>query len=266
MIKTWLSSHLQIQKTFKKFDLFEIDELCPITADIEQYLNKRLLESRLDYKMLEDAAKIIGWNKVLELLVKPVLATRIQKQLGDFGEVVTNALLSEIYGYVIPIQKLRFGVSDEQSQPGTDTIAIKKSGGVISEMCYVESKSRTKKDTYSCKAAVEGYSQLKKDYLNKVPDMIFFVLARLHDSNDPLFYDFLDYINNRQSLSQIDRFRLGLVWEKDNWSEESLEQLEQEVDYSFPRLCVQRVKIRNLKPNVQKLFENVGIDFLENCE
>lgn len=263
MMGSWLLSQLQTPSIFKNFELIDIDEHSPLTEEIEQYLERLLLEARLNTEMLKDAARIIGWKRVQEVLVKPTQPTQWKKQAGDFGEVLTNALLTEIYAYAIPVQKIQFGVSDEQSLPGTDTIAIRRGIGSITEMCYVESKLRTKNDKFSCDAAVEGYHQLKVDYLEKVPDMISFVLARLYDQHDPLFYDFLNYINNRQDLSSIDRLRLGLVWEYDKWLDKTLELLEEEVDGSLPKLTVHRVRIQELKSLIERLYKDLGVSVIE---
>lgn len=264
MIGTWLHSLLRIPSAYKEFDLFDIDEHQTLTTDMERYLEKLLLEARLNTDMLKEAAKILGWTRTQELLVAPTLPRKPNKRAGDFGEVLTNALLAEMYGYTIPVQKIRFGVSDEQSQPGTDTIAIKKNDGAITEICYVESKLRAKNDSYSCLAAVQGYQQLKTDYSDKVPDMISFVLARLYDKQDPLFYGFLNYINKRQDLTSIDRFRIGLVWEHDTWQERILELLEEEVEGSTPKLSVHRVRIHGLKAIVEKLYDNIGVDIIHD--
>jgi hypothetical protein len=264
MIGTWLHSLLRIPSAYQKFDLFDIDEHQTLTTEMERYLEKLLLEARLNTDMLKEAAKILGWTRIQELLVAPTQPKRSNKRAGDFGEVLTNALLAEIYGYIIPVQKIQFGVSAEQSQPGTDTIAIKKKEGAITEICYVESKLRTKNDSFSCLAAVQGYQQLKTDYSDKVPDMISFVLARLYDKQDLLFYDFLNYINKRQDLTSIDRFRIGLVWEHSTWQEKPLELLEDEVEGSTPKLSVHRVRIRELKSIVEKLYENMGVDVIND--
>ena len=264
MISAWLHSLIRIPSAYKKFDLFDVDEHQTLTPDMELYLENLLLEARLNTDMLRDAAKILGWTRTQELLVSPTQPCGHNKRAGDFGEVLTNALLAEMYGYTIPVQKIRFGVSDEQSLSGTDTIAIRKTDGAISEVCYVESKLRTKNDNFSSLAALQGYQQLKTDYSDKVPDMISFMLARLYDKNDPLFYDFLNYINKRQDLTSIDRFRIGLVWEYGTWKESILELLEEEADGTTPKLSVHRVRIHGLSSIVKKLYDNLGVDVIHD--
>ena len=263
MLSRWLIHKVRTSTLYNKFHLIEIDEQTKMDKDMKSYLCKLLLTARIDPKMLLTAAKRVGWKKTESLLVHPSLPAKPLKRRGDFGEILTNAILVELMGYIIPVQKLRFTISPEQSLAGTDTIAIKKGKGYFSEMCFVESKLRTANDSYSCHAAVEGYEQLKKDYLEKAPDMIQFILARLHDRGDPLFNDFLKYLNNRQDLTDIDRFRLGLVWDHEKWKEEVLQSLEDEVDVeSIPKMVVQRVRVQKLASQVKDLFDSIGVDVI----
>ena len=265
LLSDWLVCKARTSSPYKKFDLFEIDERTRISKEVRPYLGKLLLDARIDPNLLRNVAKRLGWKKTERLLVAPSKPSKPRKRRGDFGEILTNAILVEIMGYTIPVQKLRFAISSERSLPGTDTIAIKKGNGFFSEMCFVESKLRTANDPYSCRAAVEGYEQLKRDYLERVPDMIRFILARLHDRGDPLFYDFLNYLDNRQDLTYIDRFRIGLTWEHEKWKEEVLEILEEEVDDTgLPRLVVQRVRIQELSLNVKDLFESIGMEMIQD--
>ena len=244
---------------------FRFEEKTKIDENIKSYLRKSLLAARIDPNMLSTAVKRLGWKKTLNLLVRPSQPTKPKKRRGDFGEILTSAILVELMGYTIPVQKLRFTIKPEQSLPGTDIIAIKKGNGYFSEMCFVESKLRTSNDRFSCRAAIEGYEQLRRDYLDRVPDMIQFILARLHERGDPLFYEFLNYLNNRQDLTHIDRFRLGLTWEHGKWKEEVLELLEKDVEEkNLPRTVVQRVLVQELKTNIKDLFESIGVDMIEN--
>jgi hypothetical protein len=262
MLGTWLHSLIRVSSAYKKFDVFDIDEHQTLTPQMEEYLQRLLIEARLNTAMLQEAAKTLGWKSTEELLLKPTLPEQHRKRAGDFGETITNALLIEMYGYSIPVPKLHFAISDEQSPPGTDTIAIKTSGDSITELCYVESKLRTKNDKFSCQAAVQGYEQLKKDYLERVPNMISFMLARLFDDKNPLFNDFLNYVSRRQDLTSIDRFRIGLIWEQATWDEKVLDLLEEEVDNTTPKLAVQRVRVRDLQSTVKRLYDNLGVDIL----
>src|SRR5205807_9937404 len=60
--------------------------------------------------------------------------------------------------------------------------------------------------TKNTMAALEGYRQLRADHSQRVPDMLRFVLARLNDTNDPLFEKFLDYLKDRQDTTKIETF------------------------------------------------------------
>src|SRR5712691_11907730 len=101
------------------------------------------------------------------------------------------AILEQFHGYKIPVQKLRFKITKGESLPGTDILALKTNiEGLITEVCFIESKLRTSSDN---RAAIEGCNQLQGDYNSKFPDMVDFVTQRLYERQDPLFRPFLLY-------------------------------------------------------------------------
>jgi len=258
MLSKWLAWKLRDPSPYRKFKLTEIDEKIQITPEVKSHLVKLFTEARFDQCFLLAVAKRLGWAKVVTELVTPSQPTVATARRGFFGEVLVCAMLTEIFGYLIPVQKLRFAISANQSLPGTDVIAIKKDGGTISEICFVESKLRTTADTYF---AVQGYKQLKEDYSQRIPDMIRFVLARLHERKDPLFYEFLEYVFDRRDLTNIERFSLGLTCEHGSWTETVLENLEEEVNNtSLPNLVVQRTRIKNLATLVKEVFQAIGVE------
>lgn len=258
MFSNWLFWKPRAPSPYKKFELIEIEEKTPISPGVKSHLTKLLVEARLDPSFLQAVAKRLGWTKVEKQLVstsQPIIPTA---RRGFFGEVLTSGVLVEFFAYIIPVQKFQFAISANQSLPGTDVIAIKKKERSLSEVCFVESKLRTTTDSG---AAIQGYEQLKKDYSEKIPQMIRFVLARLYERGDPLFDDFLNYLHDRRDMTNIERFRLGLTWEHGAWTETVLENLEEEVDEpGLPKLVVQRARIRKVASLVKELFQTIGIE------
>jgi hypothetical protein len=256
---TSLSDWLQwkAKSTYTKFSLIEVDESNPVSDEINRYLSNLVLSARMDLELLKVAAKHLGWERVGELLVAGRQPTLPSAKRGDFGEVLTSALLVEFHNCIIPVQKLRYAITSNQRLSGTDAIAIKKEGGKISEVYYVESKLRTTHDTG---AAVEAWNQLVDDYSKKLPDMISFVLARLFERGDPLFNDFLNYASDRKNAAGIDRFCIGLVWDCDKWSTTVLDNLDGSIDPKLPRALVPRVHISDLARKTDAIFEAIGTE------
>jgi len=256
-LANWLAWKARLPNPYRNFDLIEIEEKNEIDHKIEPFLTKLLQEYRFDPNLFQKLASRLGWSNVEKIILNSTLPTVQTARRGYFGEVLTSAMLSEFFGYVIPIKKLRYAISANQSLPGTDVIAIKKQAGAISEVCFVESKLRTTSDTT---ASVQGYRQLKEDYSQRIPDMILFVLSRLYENEDPLFEDFFKYVSTRKDMSGIERFCLGLTWEHGTWTETVLKNLEEETDDpSFPRLVVHRTRIKNLAEHLKELFKAIGV-------
>lgn len=256
MLSNWLSWKLSDPTTYTNFSLFEIEEKTQMDQNIRSHMTRLLQEARLDSAVFQAMANHFGWKETERLLVEITQPTGQKMRRGFFGEVLICAALVELFGYVIPIRKWRYAITTDQSLPGTDAIAIKKQGDAISEVCFVESKLRTTGDT---SASVQGYRQLKGDYSQKIPEMIFFVLCRLHESKDPLYEDFLQYVNDRRDLTNMETFCLGLIWDYDTWTETVLSNLEEELEENnAPRLLVKRIRIKNLAKHIEELFEKIG--------
>ncbi len=192
-----------------------------------------------------------------DAVVEAGLPTVPTAQRGDFGEVLTAAALVEFLDYSVPVSKLRFGINPDQGLPSTDVVATKKDRNVISEVCFVESKTRTSRDN-DC--AVEGYNQLVTDYSQRLPQMILFILNRLAERNDPLFEVFLGYALDRRDTLGLERFHLGFTWEAANWSEAVLKNLEGKVDNAtYPKLSVHLLALKDLAKLIEGLFAQIGI-------
>jgi hypothetical protein len=215
-----------------------------------------LRDARFDMAFLGDAAEYLGWASV-RARVAAAQPTGATARRGEFGEVLSAAVLDEFHGYTIPVQKMRFAIRGDQSLPGTDVIALRLGGaGEIVEVCFVESKLRTTGDTG---AAQRAHEQLKSDYEQRAPDMLFFVAARLHERNDPLFPEFMRYMHDRESAAESDSFGLCLTWERVRWSEAVLQNLEDD-EVELDPLTVHVFLIQDLAQLTNELFDAIGVE------
>jgi hypothetical protein len=202
-------------------------------------------------------AKYLGWEQVSKQIVATIMPGLPTAKRGEFGEVLFAAILEEFHDYKIPVPKLRFKITAGQSLPATDILALKVDEiSAIIEVCFVESKLRTTSDNT---AAVEGYKQLQSDYESKLPDILTFIAARLHERNDALFETFASYMRDRGDVTDKDNFRLGLCWERSEWHEKVLQNL-QENGVDLPRLTVHVIGIDNLRQIIDELFAELGIE------
>ena len=255
MLNTWLISDNLGSSIYSKFILFDIDGTNSLSEDVMTHLKDILVTSRFDKDFLDRMAKHLEWDQLRDLIAKH-LPTNDKMRKGDFGEALTNAILEQFDGYVIPVPKLRFKLTKNQSLPGTDTLAFKVDHDhKIIEVCYVESKLRCAVDY---RAAIDAYDQLQDDYSNILPAILQFTVQRLYERNDILFDSFAAYIAARNDTADMDSFRIGLHWENAEWREQVLVNLEGH-NIILPNLSLHYVRVNGLLPLIQQLYSELGV-------
>lgn len=260
MITAWLNSTERTPNPYSQFTLLDVEESSELSESVKDYVSGLLRDARFDRDFLIAMAEHLGWDKVKNSLVPSASPEFLPTKRGDFGEALITALLKEVHGYIIPVNKLRFKITKNQLLTGTDALALKiDEEGRISEVCFIESKLRTATRGESDRTvAVAGCTQLKNDYDSKLPDILNFVAQRLHETDDNLFRAFRDYIRTRLDTTDLDTFCLGLFWDHEAWEEQILQNLEEHIDV-VPRLVVHAVRIRDLAATSDEMFVRVGI-------
>lgn len=262
MLDVWINCQTRLPSTYKHFTVIDVREKLPPSLATKQHLSELLQAARFDPTFIAAASKELGWSRVAEKIKKsnPRLA---KNKRGRLGEVLACALLEQIHGFQIPVQKHRFIITRDQSLPGTDAIAIRlNSDRDLAEVCFVESKLRTVADTA---AALEGYEQLARDYDDALPDMLMFIAQRLCSEHHPLESAFFRYLRARPQNQDADTFKLFLVYENAKWSDAALQNLED----AEPRLSpmqIHVVMIAGLASLVDQAFELAGLETPEDDE
>ena len=181
-----------------------------------------------------------GFAAVKDKLLAPLIPVRENAQRGDFGEAVTVEILETLEGFHVPINKLAYKITANQSLPGTDCLAFKLAESALEEVAYVEAKLRTTRDA---SVAVEGIRQLKQASQAREPELLIFVLRMLQDKGDALADIVEAYVFERNDSK--DRYILSILYENDHWSEGILERLEDE-DIGREPLAVYVTRIAQL--------------------
>ena len=254
MLSEWLRWSVREPSPYTGFRVIDVTEAQLPTDGVVNHLRDLLTHARLDPKFLQEAAQYLGWDKV-QALAAATQPKGLTARRGAFGEVLSSAMLEQFHGYTVPVQKLHFAISSDQSLPGADVVALKLDHeGEIIEVAFVESKLRTGNDTG---AAVQGYEQLKRDYEKQQSDMLRFIAKRLHERNDPLFHELMRYMRDRGDRSDRDSFQLCLIWEQPVWSETVLQNLE-ENEVELKRLTVHVTRVQQLAQITEQLFKSMG--------
>ncbi len=255
MLANWLKWNLRNPNPYLRFQVIDVSEHGDKDNAVKSHLKKIFLDSTVDLSFVANLTKRIGWSKA-EVFIANSVPSSPRMRKGRFGEVLTAALLLEFFKYVIPVQKSQYAMTANQSLPSTDVVAIKKTNKGISEVCFLESKLRTKPDTG---VVVEAYKQLRNDQSKRIPDMLMFIIHRLYDTGDPLYHDFLNYLKDRDDTSvNRETLRVGIVCEQESWKDLALDNLQDEIDDSTPqRITTDIIRITCLENFMREFFNHL---------
>ena len=259
MLKQWLTVNQRARESFVRFRVEDVTEALVPSEEIKKYVSELIQQSCIDLAFLQDITQKLGWQKA-ETVVRQRLPQRLRAQRGRFGEVLGVFILRDLKGYVVPIEKAHFTITGGQSQPSTDAILLKVVGNSVTEVCFVESKLRTRHDNF---AAVEGAQQLLADYQKEIPDMLMFTASRLFERRDPLYVPFMDYLASRQDLRERDSFSLTLFYDTAAWSEQCLTNLSDD-EPALARLEVMTIRLADLAELAQEVFGVLGMTVLDD--
>jgi len=256
-IRRWLKVNEDNKNAYEGLELYFFEENTAPDDEILKWLNDAILHSRFPEGLIDDLKKFYDTEKVNERFIEPGLPTYDFLRKGFFGETLIGETLIHFFDYIIPVKKNQYAILANQTLPRTDIIVVKTNEETISEVCYVEVKYRTSKDTL---AGVEGYNQLKKDYTKAIPELFSWILARLYQQNDPLFPLFRDYIFDKRDTRDIEKNLVGLVYDSDNWSTKVFTNLSEEVSRNEDKeVIVTFVRVAELEKLTKDIFDNIGV-------
>lgn len=258
MISDWLKATERKPSPSSRFRVFDIMEQKAKTEDVKKILGSTFLKHTVNISLIQKAAKNLGWEKAYKYFGQPAQPTTFNMKKGRFGEIILAIILEELFDYVIPIHKLKYAFTSDQSLPTTDLLAIKKNGDDILEMCFIESKVRTTKDTSALSLA---YNQLMEDQTNDLPDILRFIMNHLDKQGNPLVDSFLVYCSDINSSTK-DTFRIGAVFDKNMWNEKSLHNLHGEITDPPKRITVDIVLIDNLEDFIKDFYQSLGVNLI----
>ena len=241
--------------SFEVTDLKEKTSKRPSSAELAELLR----ESYWKQDLLADLADRYGYEAVRDKFLRARDETQLSVRRGDFGEALSVEYLKKVEGYLVPVMKLRYKIVSNQTLPGTDCVAVKLSEeDEIIEVAFVESKLRTSLDT---SVAVKGAKQLKQDSDSTTPEILTFMVQRLHETNNPLASRFESYIFNRDI--ELDTYLLIIFHESADWRERILINLEDEAIDLEP-LHVYVANIDDLKQMSDTAFATLSAEVIED--
>ena len=252
VLKEWFTAICpEIIFPFKTIEYVETNSL---NNSAVEFLSTLIRENTVDEEFLKYMQKKLKWDwgKIYATFVIESQPNHDNLKKGKFGEIFHGQILEEFYNYVIPIKKLQYQFTKDQSLTGTDMIAIKIKEEKITEICYVETKLRTSND-YS--AISEAYKEIIQSKSSSMNSLLKFILKELYKTNKMLHSQLTEFISE---MMHDDKFRIGAIFEKKIWRQKYIEKLNDCMQKSDFDLTVDIVKINNLEELVNNSYKAIG--------
>lgn len=227
------------------------------------HISHLLINERHNPALLSTMAQRLGWNRVTTQYLQALSPRQSTARRGEFAEAITNVLLEEHLALVIPVRKLRFKITSDQSLPSTDTLALRCDSEYRRlEITFVETKLRT---TLRAETVTAAHDQLSRDVSEEFPTILGFVLTVLHDRNDPLYEPFLDYLRDRADRRNSEHHIVSIVCDANAWHERVLEHLAKAGDV-LANLKVAIIRLGDLANLTNAAFHTIGVTQIEDDE
>jgi hypothetical protein len=254
VLPDWLQS-AQREHDDDRFTLVDLTEQRAQDHALLEHLSERLRRARWNPAFLERITRDLGWERARGFLESLVPSARTARR-GQFGEMLSAAIMEELDGFTVPVEKLRYAITASQSQPGADLLALKVEDGHLVEACWVESKLRS---TTANAVAVEAVTQLQDDVAQENPTILKFVGERMFEENHALLPEFMAYLSDRSQPPSNETYRVVLVVEANVSFDAAIERLSDE-DISLDPLEIDVVSIRELVALTNETFARVGVE------
>jgi len=249
----WLErQHRSPDRAYMVADLNERPER---PAELLPYLANLMSQAKIDPAHVDRIAAALGWGDVRARLVPG----RPSVRRGEFGETIAAAILEEIEGWTVPVPKLRYQIDPEQTQPGTDLLAVQLEGSAIVRLHFAESKLRGGADN---RAAVDAHDQLVEDQAKGFADILVFVLARLLDRGSELADPLVAFLANRGTDAR-GTFGIFLTFDAAAWGETVLDQLDDEPSLLDP-LTVRIAHVLDLRELADAACAAAGLNVVDD--
>ncbi len=191
------------------------------SPSVEQTVGGFLLSGLANVELLKSILSRVGLTAAVNYFDAHV-ASRQMVRIGDFGEVVAGHLLEDEEGIKQLIEKLRHRDSPDWPMKLTDVFCVRFQGQRIVSFVFGEAKAGT--TTPNVALGQKAYKRVYQDFEGEEPQILFFTLDRLVESNNTDVYVQLDEAMHR--APPVPRaLRLVFVFDEYVWRGEILERL-----------------------------------------
>jgi len=239
----------------RAYAVADIGERFDRPPDLLACLADLMRRAKIDPVHLDRIVAALGWEAVQARLAPG----RQRVRRGEFGEALAGAILEELEGWSVPIVKLRYQIDPEQTQPGTDLLAVRVDGREIDDLLFAESKLRGDVDN---QAAVDAHAQLVEDRDKEFADILVFVMARLLEQRSSLFEPLTAFLARRDSDAK-GSYGIFVTFDEAAWREAVLDTLDSEPGLLDP-LGVRVTRLSDLRELADSACAAAGLNVVDD--
>jgi hypothetical protein len=203
-----------------------------IKEEYIEYISKAIRETYVDSNYLSTVMEREGFDGVAKLFKERFENNKdFGVRTGDFGEIVGHTVLMDIFGYSIPIFKIRYKTNWNKAAFGVDIIAFRldENDPGNDAVVFGEAKASTQKE-YGVEKVFEEIQQLVEDGQSeaqqKMRNAVRFVSERLFELKqydlERRIYRFLDCYTKPRYIQAFYPF---LIRDKSTWTDDVLQKV-----------------------------------------
>lgn len=254
MINRWLYEEIRELDT-DKFQVIDLREVNNISQEIKEYIANYLIQSFRNIEQLKFRYKDRDREELRKYIrekIFPIQSNQFSKNVkqGDWGEVLSSIILSDIKRVVLPITKLRWKINNEKSMFGTDVFAIREIQGKLPELIYCEVKTKI---TYDKEIGTKAYESLYRDNGSSLPDIIDFISRLYYEKGEYELAEKCDKIYLDMDKHEKE-FQIFLVLDKSIWKDEIINILK-DSSVNLEHLFVNIILIPDFRALMEETYE-----------
>lgn len=190
--------------------------------ELSDALGREVLDNYADREWLERRLRRLGYDQLAAHVRDTLLPPAGNTRTGDFGEIVTGFVVRRHFGFLIPVQRLRYKDSPSGTQRLIDVVAFKfREPPNVTTIAVSEVKTRTSK---AASIAADAAAQLA-DAIDDLPLSLSYIDRRLTEQGKHALADRVLALLDPQARYQLEK-HVFVVTDLETLHDEVLERLE----------------------------------------
>lgn len=191
--------------------------------ELAEALGREVLDNYADREWLERRLELLGYDRLAAHVRGTLLPPAGNTRTGDFGEIVAGFVVRRHFGFLIPVQRLRYKDSPSGTQRLIDVVAFKfRAPPELTTIAVSEVKTRTSK---VASIAADAAEQLA-DAVDDLALSLSYIDRRLTEQRKHALADHVIALLDPQARYRLDK-HVFVVTDVDTLHDDTLDRLEQ---------------------------------------